>query len=72
MFESSFPGIVMQAVMLTMGVLASLLIAYKSGLIKATENFKLGVVAATGGIALLYLVNIGMRLFGFEWHGFHP
>jgi uncharacterized YccA/Bax inhibitor family protein len=70
MFEASFPGIVMQAVMLTMGVLAALLLAYKSGLIKATENFKLGVVAATGGIALLYLVNIGMRLFGFEGFGF--
>ena len=70
MFEASFPGIVMQAVMLTMGVLASLLLAYRTGLIKATENFKLGVVAATGGIALLYLVNIGMRLFGFEGMGF--
>ena len=70
MFEAKFPGIVMQAVMLTMGVLAALLMAYKSGLIKATENFKLGVVAATGGIALLYLVNIGMRLFGFEGFGF--
>ncbi|MFY2764477.1 Bax inhibitor-1/YccA family protein [Arenimonas sp. MALMAid1274] len=70
MFEAQFPGIVMQAVMLTMGVLASLLLAYKSGLIKATENFKLGVVAATGGIAVLYLVNIGMRLFGLDGIGF--
>lgn len=69
-FEMQFPGIVMQAVGLTFGTLAALLIAYKSGLIKATENFKLGVVAATGGIALLYLVNIGMRLFGFEGMGF--
>jgi uncharacterized YccA/Bax inhibitor family protein len=55
---------------LTIGTLASLLLAYKSGLIRATENFKLGVVAATGGIALLYLVNIGMRLMGFEGMGF--
>jgi uncharacterized YccA/Bax inhibitor family protein len=69
-FELRFPGIVMQAVMLTMGVLASLLLAYKTGLIKATENFKLGVVAATGGIFILYLVNFGMRLFGFEGMGF--
>lgn len=69
-FEARFPGIVMQAVMLTLGVLAALLLAYKSGLIRATENFKLGVVAATGGIALLYLVNMGMRLFGFEGMGF--
>jgi uncharacterized YccA/Bax inhibitor family protein len=69
-FESSFPGIVMQAVFLTMGVLGSLLLAYKSGLIKATENFKLGVVAATGGICLLYLINLGMTLFGFQGFGF--
>lgn len=69
-FESMFPGIVMQAVMLTLGVLAALLMAYKSGLIKATENFKLGVVAATGGIFLLYMINIGMRMFGFEGMGF--
>ncbi|MGH8076566.1 MAG: Bax inhibitor-1/YccA family protein [Lysobacter sp.] len=64
MFEMKFPGIVMQAVGLTFGTLAALLMAYRSGLIKATENFKLGVVAATGGIALLYLVNIVMGFFG--------
>ena len=69
-FEQRFPGIVIQAVGLTFGTMAALLVAYRSGLIKATENFKLGVVAATGGIALLYLVNIGMRLFGFEGMGF--
>ena len=64
-FEARYPGIVMQAVMLTFGTLAALLMAYRSGLIKATENFKLGVTAATGGIFILYLVNMGMRLFGF-------
>jgi uncharacterized YccA/Bax inhibitor family protein len=63
-FEQRFPGIVIQAVGLTFGTLACLLMAYKSGLIKPTENFKLGVVAATGGIALLYLVSIGMSFFG--------
>jgi uncharacterized YccA/Bax inhibitor family protein len=70
MFELRFPGIVMQAVGLTFGTMAALLMAYRSGLIKVTENFKLGIVAATGGIALLYLVNIGMRLFGFDGMGF--
>ena len=69
-FEARFPGIVMQAAALTFGTLGALLLAYRSGLIRATENFKLGVFAATGGIALLYLVNIGMRLFGFEGMGF--
>jgi uncharacterized YccA/Bax inhibitor family protein len=64
-FERLYPGIVIQAVMLTFGTLAALLLAYKSGLIKATENFKLGVVAATGGIALLYIVSMVMR-FAFD------
>ncbi|KGQ19743.1 putative membrane protein [Lysobacter dokdonensis DS-58] len=62
--EFQYPGIVLQAVMLTMGTLFALLMAYRSGLIRATENFKLGVVAATGGIALIYLATIVLRLFG--------
>ena len=45
-FETMYPGIVTQAVMLTFGTLAALLLAYRSGLIKATENFKLGVFSA--------------------------
>jgi uncharacterized YccA/Bax inhibitor family protein len=55
---------VSQAVFLTFGTLGALLLAYRSGLIRATENFKLGVVAATGGIALVYLVSIVLGFFG--------
>ena len=40
------------------------MIAYRSGYIKATENFKLGVFAATGGIAIVYLINFIMSFFG--------
>ena len=64
MFEARFPGIVMQAVGLTIFRVAAPLRAYRSGLIRATENFKLGVVAATGGIFILYLVSFGMSFFG--------
>ena len=64
MIEQRFPGIVFQAVSLTFGTLASLLLAYQTGLIKATENFKLGVTAATGGIMLIYLINFVMSFFG--------
>jgi len=64
MLEARYPGIVVQAVGLTFGTLGALLMAYRSGLIRATENFKLGVVAATGGIFLLYMVNIVMGFFG--------
>ena len=62
--EAQYPGIVIQAVGLTFGTLVALLAAYSSGLIKATENFKLGVVAATGGIFLVYLVSMVLGLFG--------
>jgi len=63
-FEKTYPGIVKQAISLTFGTLFSLLLAYKSRLIRATENFKLGVVAATGGIAVLYLISMVMGFFG--------
>jgi uncharacterized YccA/Bax inhibitor family protein len=64
MFNHFYEGIVMQAVLLTFGTLFALLFAYRSGLIKATENFKLGVVAATGGIMLVYLASIVLNMFG--------
>ena len=63
-FERMFPGIVVQAIALTLGVAFCLLIAYKSGWIKATENFKLGVVSATGAVFMVYMVDIVLRLFG--------
>jgi len=65
-FELKFPGIVIQAVSLTLGTLFCLLMAYTSGLIKATENFKLGVVAATGGIAVVYLISMILGFFGVQ------
>jgi uncharacterized YccA/Bax inhibitor family protein len=64
MLESRLPGIAMQAVGLTFATLFSLLLAYRSGLIRPSENFKLGVVAATGGITLLYLVTMLLGFFG--------
>jgi len=64
MYNSSYNGIVTNAILLTVGVLVSLLIAYRSGYIKATENFKLGIFAATGGIAIVYFINFIMGFFG--------
>ncbi|MHC6215744.1 Bax inhibitor-1/YccA family protein [Stenotrophomonas acidaminiphila] len=63
LYEARFDGIVLQAVLLTFGTLSALLFAYRSGLIKATGNFRLGVVAATGGIALVYLATLVPGLF---------
>jgi uncharacterized YccA/Bax inhibitor family protein len=63
-FEAMYPGIVLQAVGLTFGTLFALLMTYTSGLIRATENFKLGIVAATGGIFLVYMATMLLGLFG--------
>ncbi len=61
MFETEYSGIVLQAGGLTAATLISLLLAYMSGLIKATENFKLGVIAATGGVFLVYIASFILR-----------
>ena len=66
MYNHMYEGIVLQAVMLTFGTLFALLMAYRTGLIKATENFKLGVVAATGGVALVYLATIVLGFFNID------
>jgi len=63
-FEQRYPGIAVQSVALTFGVLFVLLLAYKTGLIRATRGFTLGIVCATGAIALIYTVNLLMRAFG--------
>jgi len=63
-FEIEYPGIASQAIFLTFGILAALLLAYKTGVINPTENFKLGVFAATGGIAIMYLISFIMSFFG--------
>jgi uncharacterized YccA/Bax inhibitor family protein len=64
LYEIRFQGLVLQAAMLTFGTLFALLAAYRSGWIRATEKFKMGVVAATGGIFLLYLVAMVLGFFG--------
>jgi uncharacterized YccA/Bax inhibitor family protein len=65
LFERSYPGVAIQAVGLTFGTLFVMLLAYKSGIIRATQGFKIGVIAATGGIAVFYLVEM---VLGFFFH----
>lgn len=65
-FESMYTGIVMRAVALTLAVFAAMLFFYRSGIIKVTRGFMLGVFAATAGIALVYLVGFIAGMFGAE------
>jgi uncharacterized YccA/Bax inhibitor family protein len=62
-FERRYPGIAIQAVGLTFGVMAALLVAYTSRLIKVTEHFRAIVVGATGAIALLYVASFILGFF---------
>jgi len=68
MFEMRYKGIAIQAVMLTFGTLVAMLLAYRTGLIRVNDKFRLGVVAATGGIALFYLVQLVLGFFGITFH----
>jgi uncharacterized YccA/Bax inhibitor family protein len=70
-FAESYPGIIMQAVLLTFGTAGAMFAFYHFGIIKATNTFKKVVVTATAGIALFYLVAIIMRLFGAQMPYLH-
>lgn len=65
--ELRYPGIAIQAVGLTFGTLFVLLMAYRSGLIKVTQKFRLGIVAATGGIMFFYLIEMVLGFFGIQF-----
>jgi len=63
-YEFLYYGITMQAALLTMSIFLGMLIAYKTGLLKATAGFKRGVITATIGVALVYLLSFVLRMFG--------
>jgi len=65
-FEAMYPGIVMQAVALTFAVMLAMLALYRSGWIKVTQKFRMGVMAATGGLAMFYLLSIVLGMFNVE------
>lgn len=74
LFNARYPGIVTSAVGLTFGVMAAVLIGYRVGFLRATNQFKAGVIAATLGICLFYAVLAILRIcnvqFGyFMWEG---
>lgn len=67
MIDLRYPGIAMEAVGLTFGTLFVLLMAYRSGLIPVTQKFRMGIVAATGGIMVFYLIEILLGFFGIRF-----
>lgn len=69
MLEARYHGIAIQAVSLTFGTLLVMLLAYRSGLIKVTDKLRLGIVAATGGIAVFYFLQFIPGFFGVHFTG---
>jgi uncharacterized YccA/Bax inhibitor family protein len=62
--ELRYPGIAIQAMGLTFAVTAVMLVLYTSGLVRATPKFTIGVIAATGGVFLVYMVDLVLGIFG--------
>jgi uncharacterized YccA/Bax inhibitor family protein len=65
-FHLRYPGIAMQAVTLTCGVLFMMLFAYATGMIRVTDKLRAGIVTATGALCLFYFVTMVLRFFGIE------
>jgi uncharacterized YccA/Bax inhibitor family protein len=57
-FDYIYPGIVMEAIGVTLLVFAAMLVAYRTGLLRATPMFTKVIVMATLGVALFYLINM--------------
>ena len=63
-FETQFRGIVVNAMLLTFGVLAVMLILYTSRTIRVTDKLVKWIFAATAGVALVYVVDLVLNMFG--------
>ncbi len=72
MYAAGFgAGMIFNAVLITIALLFMMLFTYQAGLIKVTKKFRSGVIMATGGILLVYLIDIGLRFFGFDMPFLH-
>ncbi len=63
-FEAMYPGIVMQAVFITLGIFALMLGAYKTGVLRATPMFTKVIYMATAGVAIFYVIMWIAGMFG--------
>ena len=67
LLELRYPGIAIEAVSLTFGTLFVMLFLYRTGVIKVTQKLRMGIFAATGGIALFYLLEMVLSMFGIRF-----
>lgn len=63
-FNSKYPGIAPDAVILTFCILGLFLFLYATRIVRVTNGMRVAIIAATGGICLLYLINMLLGIFG--------
>lgn len=61
--NAQYNGLPMTAVGLTVGTFGVMLVAYRTGLVKVTDRFRAVIVGLTGGLAVFYLISLGLNLF---------
>lgn len=66
LYNTTFAGIVLEALLLTGGIFLCMLVIYRSRIIRVTKNFRIGLAAATGGIALYYAAYLIGSLFHYQ------
>ena len=66
LLEDAYPGIVIPAVSLTIGIFVAFLLIYRSHLIRVTDKLRIAVFAATGAVALVYLASLVLNLVGVQ------
>jgi uncharacterized YccA/Bax inhibitor family protein len=64
MYEIAFDGIVLQAAMSTIAVLGIMLFLYATRIVKVTDKMRMGIIMATGAIAIVYVIDLLLNLFG--------
>ncbi|REK39949.1 MAG: hypothetical protein DWQ20_02575, partial [Actinobacteria bacterium] len=65
-YETFYDGIVVQAILATLAVFVAMLFLYANRITRVTQRLRSTVVLATAGIALFYLISIGLSFFNVQ------
>lgn len=63
-YHAKYPGIALQAVILTFGTMFVMLFLYQTRIVRVTQKLQAGIIAATGAVALFYFITILLGFFG--------
>ena len=64
LFEASYPGIAIQAFLLTAAVFGGMLVIYRMGIINVNDNFRIAVFSAMSAVFIVYMITLIFALVG--------